>query len=119
MTLYEKIQELEKEIELKGAIVFNTPYKKIRTILGIENGKIKYSHTTGRISEFDIDLFYRDYLLLKDLGFLTSDMIKAFNKRFKNGNKPCNATTFMLLMEKFYGCKFIRGKNGEQSIIYW
>ena len=119
MNLYAKLKELEDEIKKNGAVEFETPYKKVRKIVGVNNGEVLYEHKSGRVSAFDIDVLYADYLLLKALGHLNASSIKKFNKRYKNGNKPCNVTTFMLLMEYFFGCKFIRGAKNNQSEIIW
>ena len=119
MNLYEKLKELETTIANQGPVVFTTPYGKTRKILRIENGKVVYEHQSGRVSEFDIDLLYRDYLLLQDVGFLTADMLRAFNQKYTNGKKPCNITTFMLLMNYFYNCQYTGGKKNSPAVIIW
>lgn len=119
MNLYVKLREMENEIKEKGEIVFKTPYGKNRAITGIDNGYICYERDKGTPDKLNIDLLYRDYLLLKDLGSLSADNLKNFNKKYKNGKEPCDITTFMLLMEYLFECTFIRGKKNAPSIITW
>ena len=119
MNLYAKLRELEDYLQKNGDLVFTTPYGKVRKITKIENGYIVYERDNGNTSKLDIDILHRDYFLLQDLGELTSKNLEIFNKRYRNGKKPCDRTTFMLLMEYFFGCEFIRGKKGSQSKIIW
>lgn len=119
MNFYVKLRELEKNIKEKGEIVFTTPYDRKRAITGIDNGYVCYKRDNIKTGKTDIDLLYRDYLLLKDLGSLTADNLRNFNKKYKNGHEPCDITTFMLLMEYFFNCTFIRGKKNSQSVIIW
>ena len=119
MNLYSKLRLLEKKIEEKEEIIFETPYKKKRKIIGINNGYIVYERDNKKTGKLNIDLLYRDYLLLRDLGSLTAENLKNFNKKYKNGKEPCDVTTFMLLMEYFFQCTFVKGKKYSQSIIIW
>ena len=119
MNLYAKLRELEEMIKNNGPVMFKTPYKRVRKIVAIENGYIVYERGDGQRSKMDIDILYRDYFLLQGLGVLTSDDLRAFNAHYNNGKKPCDITTFMLLMEYFYGCEFQRGRRGTPSVITW
>ena len=119
MNLYQKLRAMEQYLKGGNVIVFQTPYKKVRKIVAVEDGAIVYERNNGKRDKFDIDILYADYLLLKEVKVLTATDIANYNRKFKNGNKPCNTTTFMLLMEYFYGCRFESGKSGNPSIIYW
>ena len=119
MNLYAKLKLMEEEIKYNGEIIFKTPYGKVRNITGIDNGYIVYKRDNGKSAKLNIDLLYRDYLLLKDVGSLTADNLRNYNKKYKNGKEPCDITTFMLLMEYFFKCDFIRGKKGCSSTVIW
>ena len=67
MNLYAKLREMEKELQNNGKIVFKTPYGKIRSITDIDNGYIVYERDNKKTGKLNIDLLYRDYLLLKEL----------------------------------------------------
>lgn len=121
MTLYEKIKKLEITLSNDKTLVLDKIEGQNRIIKDVRKGNIVYTHKIGGSdSYFNIDVFYKTYLILKDLGELSSNQIRNIDISYTDKRRPCNVVTFMLLMEYFFGCK-IKG-NGvahDPYIVVW
>ncbi|MBR2904166.1 MAG: hypothetical protein IKC37_05935, partial [Clostridia bacterium] len=69
---------------------------------------------------FDIDLLYKTYFILQRMGELTVKNLEAIDKNYTIDGSPCNAVTFMLLMNDFFGCAIEGGGvKGNPYKVIW
>ena len=121
MTLYQKIQDLEKTVNNGNTLPLTKLPKQSRVITGVKNGNIIYTHgSQPSTSYFSIDLLYKSYLLLQTMGELSKCNLEHIDANYTLSGTPCNAVTFMLLMNYFFNCK-IKGSGTRNSpyVVIW
>ena len=122
MILYKKLRELENSVNSKNPLPLNALARQNRIIIGVENGQIVYIHGANNKdkSYFDIDLLYKTYFIFETMGELSVNNIRKIDANYTKNKRPCNAVTFMLLMNYFFDKQiFGSGKKGDPYIVKW
>lgn len=120
MTLYEKIKGLELLVDNgKNPVSLNQLKGQTRKIVEVKNGNIVYEHgVTPSRSYFNIDLLYKTYFIFQKMGELSVADLENIDVNYTQKGTPCNAVTFMLLMNLFFQCKITgNGKNGAPYVV--
>ena len=121
MNLYQKIRGLEDFLGKGNMLPLTQLGGQNRIVTDIKNGKIVYTHGIGATSDsFDIDLLYKSYFALLAKGAMSVKDLEKIDKNYTQNGTPCNAVTFMLLMNHFFDCKIVvQAAKGAPYVVIW